>query len=188
MNEKKMSAPEGLGEDPLGDDPLLETLYEPDPAPTARKRGRPPGGGRRPLADGQTYRLVTFSFYEEDVERLDALEVARQTGMPLAPVMIYGDDVTHVLTEEGIAYLYKARSLEERQAMIAAVAGISPIGLRHDPRETLRMRREGLIALPQDLGIRRTDASRELLAAKSIAELVEWSGGLYQPPARFRSW
>ncbi len=122
------------------------------------------------------------------VERLDALEVARQTGMPLAPVMIYGDDVTHVLTEEGIAYLYKARSLEERQAMIAAVAGISPIGLRHDPRETQRMRREGLIALPEDLGIRRTDASRELLAAKSIAELVEWSGGLYQPPARFRSW
>lgn len=120
------------------------------------------------------------------VERLDALEVARQTGMPLAPVMIYGDDVTHVLTEEGIAYLYKARSLEERQAMIAAVAGISPIGLRHDPRETQRMRREGLIALPEDLGIRRTDASRELLAAKSIAELVEWSGGLYQPPARFQ--
>ena len=40
----------------------------------------------------------------------------------------------------------------------------------------------------EDLGIRRTDASRELLAAKSIAELVEWSGGLYQPPARFRSW
>ncbi|WP_208532662.1 malonate decarboxylase subunit alpha, partial [Pseudomonas aeruginosa] len=56
------------------------------------------------------------------------------------------------------------------------------------PRETQRMRREGLIALPEDLGIRRTDASRELLAAKSIAELVEWSGGLYQPPARFRSW
>ena len=121
------------------------------------------------------------------VERLDALEVARLTGMPLAPVMIYGDDVTHVLTEEGIAYLYKARSLEERQAMIAAVAGISPIGLRHDPRETQRMRREGLIALPEDLGIRRTDASRELLAAKSIAELVEWSGGRYHPPARFRS-
>ncbi|WP_376699795.1 malonate decarboxylase subunit alpha [Pseudomonas bharatica] len=27
-----------------------------------------------------------------------------------------------------------------------------------------------------------------MLAAKSIAELVEWSGGLYNPPARFRSW
>ena len=122
------------------------------------------------------------------VEQLDAVDVARKANMPLAPVMIYGDDVTHVLTEEGIAYLYKARSLEERRAMIAAVAGISPIGLRHDPQDTERMRREGLIALPEDLGIRRADASRELLAAKSIAELVDWSGGLYEPPARFRSW
>jgi len=122
------------------------------------------------------------------VEQLDAVEVAKKVGMPLAPVMIYGDDVTHLLTEEGIAYLYKARSLEERQAMIAAVAGVTSIGLRHDPRDTERMRREGLIALPEDLGIRRTDASRELLAAKSIAELVDWSGGLYNPPAKFRSW
>ena len=122
------------------------------------------------------------------VERLDAVDVAKKAGMPLAPIMIYGDDVTHLLTEEGIAYLYKARTLEERQAMIAAVAGVTAIGLRHNPKETARMRREGLIALPEDLGIRRTDASRELLAAKSIAELVEWSGGLYNPPAKFRSW
>ncbi|WP_285960513.1 malonate decarboxylase subunit alpha [Pseudomonas tohonis] len=122
------------------------------------------------------------------VETLDAVDVARKSGMPLAPIMIYGDDVTHLLTEEGIAYLYKARSEEERRAMIAAVAGVTAIGLRHDPRDTERMRREGLIALPEDLGIRRTDASRELLAAKSIAELVEWSGGLYNPPAKFRSW
>ncbi len=122
------------------------------------------------------------------VETLDAVEVARKSGMPLAPIMIYGDDVTHLLTEEGIAYLYKARSLEERQAMIAAVAGVTAIGLRHKPEDTARLRREGLIALPEDLGIRRTDASRELLAAKSVADLVEWSGGLYNPPARFRSW
>jgi malonate decarboxylase alpha subunit len=122
------------------------------------------------------------------VERLDAVEVAKKSGMPLAPVMIYGDDVTHLLTEEGIAYLYKAKNLEERQAMIAAVAGVTAIGLRHDPSTTERMRREGLIALPEDLGIRRTDATRDLLAAKSIAELVEWSGGLYNPPAKFRSW
>jgi len=122
------------------------------------------------------------------VDSLDALEVARKSGMPLAPVMIYGNDVTHLLTEDGIAYLYKARSLEERRAMIAAVAGVTSIGLRHEPRDSERLRREGLIALPEDLGIRRTDASRELLAAKSIAELVEWSGGLYNPPAKFRSW
>ncbi|MDR3413359.1 MAG: malonate decarboxylase subunit alpha [Formivibrio sp.] len=122
------------------------------------------------------------------VETLDAVQVAKDTGMPLAPVMIYGDDVTHVLTEEGIAYLYKAKSLEERRAMLAAVAGVTPIGMRHDPKDTARMRKEGLIALPEDLGIRRADATRSLLAAKSIAELVTWSDGLYNPPARFRSW
>jgi malonate decarboxylase alpha subunit len=122
------------------------------------------------------------------VESLDAVEVGKACGMPLAPVMIYGDDVTHVLTEEGIAYLYKARSLEERKAMLAAVAGVTPIGLRHDPKQTARMRREGLIALPEDIGVQRAQATRSLLAAKSIGELVDWSGGLYDPPARFRSW
>lgn len=122
------------------------------------------------------------------VDTLDAVEVARKSGMPLAPIMVYGDDVTHLLTEEGIAYLYRARSLEERRAMIAAVAGVTAIGLRSDPAEARRLRQEGLVVLPEDLGIRRTDASRELLAAKSIGELVEWSGGLYQPPAKFRSW
>ncbi|MDY0205239.1 MAG: malonate decarboxylase subunit alpha [Pseudomonas sp.] len=122
------------------------------------------------------------------VDQLDAIDVAKKSGMPLAPIMIYGDDVTHLLTEEGIAYLYKAKTLEERQKMIAAVAGVTSIGLRHDPAETLKMRQQGLIALPEDLGIRRADANRSLLAAKSISDLVDWSGDLYQPPARFRSW
>ncbi|WP_074828261.1 MULTISPECIES: malonate decarboxylase subunit alpha [Pseudomonas] len=122
------------------------------------------------------------------VDTLDAVDVAKKSGMPLAPVMIYGDDVTHLLTEEGIAYLYKARSQEERRALIAAVAGVTDIGLRHDPKRSEQMRRDGLLALPEDLGIRRTDATRELLAAKSIADLVEWSGALYTPPAKFRSW
>ena len=122
------------------------------------------------------------------VESLDAVSVGHECKMPLAPVMIYGDDVTHVLTEEGIAYLYKARSLDERKAMIAAVAGVTPVGLTHDPATSRQLRRDGLVALPEDLGIQRSQASRRLLAAKSIAELVEWSGGLYDPPAKFRSW
>ena len=102
--------------------------------------------------------------------------------------MIYGDDVTHVLTEEGIAYLYKARSLEERKAMLAAVAGVTPIGLRAKPEKTAELRRRGIVAYPEDLGIRRGEAKRSLLAARSIDDLVTWSGGLYAPPARFRSW
>ncbi len=122
------------------------------------------------------------------VETLDAVAVGHESKMPLAPVMIYGDDVTHVLTEEGIAYLYKARSLEQRKAMLAAVAGVTPIGLTHDPKNTARMRQDGLIALPEDLGVNRNDATRSLLAAKSVADLVTWSDGLYQPPGKFRSW
>jgi malonate decarboxylase alpha subunit len=146
-----------------------------------------------PLARGKKLVVQMVETFQDGrsptiVESLDAVEVGKTSGMPLAPVMIYGDDVTHVLTEEGIAYLYKARSLEERKAMLAAVAGVTPIGLTHDPKQTARMRSEGLIALPEDMGVRRADATRSLLAAKSIAELVDWSGGLYEPPAKFRSW
>lgn len=122
------------------------------------------------------------------VEKLEAVDVAKASGMPLAPVMIYGDDVTHVLTEEGIAYLYRAKTLEERRAMVAAVAGITDIGLGVDAKRVAQLRREGKVAFPEDLGIRRTDANRSLLAAGSVADLVEWSGGLYNPPAKFRSW
>ncbi|KAF3999078.1 malonate decarboxylase subunit alpha [Glaciimonas immobilis] len=122
------------------------------------------------------------------VETLDAVAVGKESGMPIAPIMIYGDDVTHVLTEEGIAYLYKARSLEERKAMIAAVAGVTPIGMHHDPASTAKLRKDGLIALPEDMGVNRNEATRSLLAAKSVADLVTWSDGLYEPPAKFRSW
>jgi malonate decarboxylase alpha subunit len=105
--------------------------------------------------------------------------------MPIAPIMIYGDDVSHVVTELGIAYLYKARSLEERRAALASVAGDTPIGRRSNAEQAQRLRRDRLVALPEDLGIQRADATRELLAAKSIDELVRWSGGLYEPPPKF---
>jgi malonate decarboxylase alpha subunit len=68
------------------------------------------------------------------------------------------------------------------------VAGVTPIGLRAEPARTAELRRRGIVAYPEDLGIRRGQAKRTLLAARSIDDLVEWSGGLYSPPARFRSW
>jgi malonate decarboxylase alpha subunit len=122
------------------------------------------------------------------VESLDAVEVGRNSGMPIAPVMIYGHDVTHVVTEDGIAYLYKSDSGEERRAAIAAIAGATPIGMRADARRSAALRTRGIIAYPQDLGVSRMAAKRSLLAARSIEDLVAWSAGLYQPPARFRSW
>lgn len=122
------------------------------------------------------------------VDELDAIAVGSKSAMPIAPVMIYGDDVSHVVTEEGIAYLHKAEGIEERRAALAAVAGVTPIGLRAKPERTAELRRRGIVAYPEDLGIRRAQAKRALLAARSIDDLVAWSGGLYTPPARFRSW
>jgi malonate decarboxylase alpha subunit len=122
------------------------------------------------------------------VESLDAVQVGRNSGMPIAPVMIYGDDVSHVVTEEGIAYLYKTQGAEERRAAVAAIAGATPIGLRSDARRTASLRARGIVAYPQDLGVSRMAAKRSLLAARSIEDLVAWSDGLYKPPTRFRSW
>jgi malonate decarboxylase alpha subunit len=51
-----------------------------------------------------------------------------------------------------------------------------------------RLRERGVIRRPEDLGIDPLDATRQLLAARSMRDLVEWSGGLYRPPARFRNW
>ncbi len=146
-----------------------------------------------PLARGRKLVVQMVETYQTGnspvfVESLDAVQVGRDANLATTPVMIYGDDVTHVVTEEGIAYLYKANSLEERRQAIAAIAGVTPIGLEHNPKRTDQLRRDGLIALPEDLGIRRTDAKRSLLAAKSVEELVDWSEGLYEPPAKFRSW
>jgi malonate decarboxylase alpha subunit len=121
------------------------------------------------------------------VESLDAVEVGRRSGMPIAPVMIYGEDVSHVVTEEGIAYLYKSDSAEERRAAVAAIAGATPIGLRADAGRSAALRARGIIAYPQDLGVARMAAKRSLLAARSIEDLVAWSQDLYQPPARFRN-
>ncbi|AKN29648.1 malonate decarboxylase subunit alpha [Clostridium carboxidivorans P7] len=122
------------------------------------------------------------------VESLDAIKVGKDAKLPIAPVMVYGDDVTHVVTEEGIAYLYKAQNLEERRQALTAVAGVTPIGQRNDPEVTEKLRKAGVIAFPEDLKIKRTDAKRSLLAARSIDDLVDWSSGLYEPPAKFQSW
>ncbi|WP_327371678.1 malonate decarboxylase subunit alpha [Streptomyces sp. NBC_01217] len=122
------------------------------------------------------------------VESLDAISVGHDAGMSLPPVMIYGDDVTHVVTEEGIAYLYKATSLEDRKAALAAIAGVTPLGRSADPGALERLRSDGLVALPSDLKVDTSLATRSLLAARSIGDLVAWSGGLYEPPARFRNW
>lgn len=122
------------------------------------------------------------------VEELDAKKIGERSGFQIEPVMIYGDDLTHIVTEEGIAYLHKCKNLEERKAAIEGIAGLTTIGMQADPKETGRLRKIGIIKTPFDLGINISQANRDLLAAKSIREIVEWSNGLYHPPGKFRNW
>jgi len=122
------------------------------------------------------------------VETLDALELAKKIGLELAPVMIYADDVTHIVTEEGIANLLLCRDADEREQAIRGVAGYTDVGRGRDRAKVEDLRARGVIRRPEDLGIEPLDADRALLAAKSIKDLVHWSGGLYEPPAKFRNW
>jgi len=122
------------------------------------------------------------------VDTLDAWELAKNANLPLPPVMIYADDLTHIITEEGIAALHKCSGIEERMAAIRGVAGFTEVGLAAKASETKSLREKGIIRTPEDLGIDRSRANRSLLAAKSVSDLVDWSGGLYDPPARFRNW
>ncbi|MED4057268.1 malonate decarboxylase subunit alpha [Niallia taxi] len=122
------------------------------------------------------------------VESLDAIQVKTQSGLAVTPTMIYGDDVTHVITEEGIAYLYKSDSLEERKKALAAIAGVTPLGMESIEKDVKSLRDQGIVAYPEDLGIARQQAKRSLLAAQSVSDLVDWSECLYEPPAKFRSW
>jgi malonate decarboxylase alpha subunit len=172
----------------------------------APNMGHNPGGRRHaspawlslitsdhPLARGRKLVVQIVETFQRSneptfVETLDAVQVGRDAGLPIAPVMIYGDDVTHLVTEEGVAYLYKARDMAERRAAIAAVAGVTPLGQTCSDRVIAQLRRDRVVAYPEDLGIRRADAKRSLLAARTIEELVDWSGGLYRPPNSMRTW
>lgn len=108
--------------------------------------------------------------------------------MALPPVMIYGEDLTHIVTEEGIANLLLCRSEEEREQAIRGIAGYTPVGLARDRSAVENLRDRGIVRRPEDLGIAKREATRDLLAARTVKDLVRWSGGLYDPPKRFRNW
>jgi malonate decarboxylase alpha subunit len=122
------------------------------------------------------------------VEQLDAWKMKDQVGLPVPPVMIYGDDVSHVVTEEGIANFLLCRSPEDREQAIRGVAGFTEVGRKRNLAKVKELRDRCVIQYPEDLGIRRSDATRDYLAAADVHDLVRWSKGLYQPPPQFRSW
>jgi malonate decarboxylase alpha subunit len=150
-------------------------------------------GGLHAMPRGQKLVVQMVETFREHmqpafVERLDAWELAERAQMEIPPVMIYGDDLTHILTEDGIANLLLCRTDEEREQAIRGVAGFTPVGLGRDDRMVENLRDRGVIRRAEDLGIDKRQASRSLLAARSMRDLVRLSGGLYNPPKRFRNW
>jgi malonate decarboxylase alpha subunit len=163
--------------------------------PTAAwlKAGREASDGATKLMRGRKLVVQILETFGEKmkpnfVETLDSVPMAEKLNFDLAPVMIYGDDVTHIVTEEGIANLLLCRSPAEREQAIRGVAGFTDVGRGRDREAVEALRQRGVIRRPEDLGIDPLDASRQLLVARSIKDLVTWSGGLYRPPSKFRNW
>jgi len=162
-------------------EPWLQAAREADPdSPAPLRRGR-----KLVVQIGETFGDKNVPLF---VEKLDALALAEKLSLDLAPVMIYGDDVTHIITEEGIANLLLCRNGSEREQAIRGVAGYTDVGRARDASIVRLLRERGVIRRPEDLGIDPLDADRNMLAARSIKDLVRWSGGLYAPPSQFRNW
>jgi malonate decarboxylase alpha subunit len=154
-------------------------VADPDGAPALRR------GRKLVVQIGETFgegNAPTF------VEKLDALALAEKLKLDLAPVMIYADDVTHIVTEEGVANLLLCRDKDEREQAVRGVAGYTEVGRGRDKKMVEKLRERGVIKRPEDLGVDVLDADRSLLAARSIKDLARWSGGLYKPPSKFRNW
>ena len=162
-------------------EPWLKAGREADPdGPAPLRRGR-----KLVVQIGETFGDKNVPLF---VETLDALRLAEKLDLELAPVMVYADDTTHIVTEEGVANLLLCRTADEREQAIRGVAGYTEIGRGRDRAMVQNLRERGVILRPEDLGVDPLDADRSLLAARSIKDLVHWSSGLYAPPSRFRNW
>ena len=60
--------------------------------------------------------------------------------------------------------------------------------MARDKRIVENLRDRGIIQRAEDIGVDKRLATRDLLAARNMKDLVRASGGLYAPPRRFRNW
>jgi malonate decarboxylase alpha subunit len=157
------------------------------------KARREASDGNSPLVRGRKLVVQLVETFSEKmvpvfVEKLDCVELAEKLKLDLAPVMIYGEDVSHIVSEEGIANLLLCRTTEEREQAIRGIAGFTDVGRKRDRKMVEKLRARKIIRRPEDLGINPLDADRSMLAARSIKDLMHWSGNLYDPPNKFRNW
>jgi len=163
------------------------------PSDTWLKAGREASDGHTQMVRGRKLVVQIVETFSEKmvptfVEKLDALNLADKLKMELAPIMIYGDDVTHIVSEDGIANLLLCRTAEEREQAIRGIAGFTNVGRARDKKAVEKLRERKVIQRPEDLGINPLDAHRSMLAARSVKDLMHWSGNLYAPPAKFHNW
>jgi malonate decarboxylase alpha subunit len=157
------------------------------------KAGREATDGNSEIVRGRKLVVQLVETFSEKmvpvfVEKLDCVDLAEKLKLDLAPVMIYGEDVTHIVSEEGIANLLLCRTAEEREQAIRGIAGFTDVGRKRDRKMVEKLRARKIIRRPEDLGINPLDADRRMLAARSIKDLMHWSGNLYDPPNKFRNW
>jgi len=163
------------------------------PSDTWLKAGREASDGHAQMVRGRKLVVQIVETFSEKmvptfVEKLDALNLAEKLKMELAPIMIYGDDVTHIVSEDGIANLLLCRTAEEREQAIRGIAGFTDVGRARDKKMVEKLRERKIIQRPEDLGINPLDAHRSMLAARSVKDLMHWSGNLYAPPSKFHNW
>jgi malonate decarboxylase alpha subunit len=116
--------------------PWLQAGKEADPdGPPPLRRGR-----KLVVQIGETFGDKNVPLF---VEKLDALTLAEKLNLELAPLMIYADDVTHIVTEEGIANLLLCRDKDEREQAIRGVAGYTDVGRGRDGKMVRRLRTPG---------------------------------------------
>jgi malonate decarboxylase alpha subunit len=157
------------------------------------KAGREAADAHQQLVRGRKLVVQMMETFSEKttptfVKKLDSLNLAEKLKLELAPVMIYGEDVTHIVSEDGIANLLLCRTAEEREQAVRGVAGFTDVGRARDKKAVEKLRERKIIQRPEDLGINPLDVHHSMLAARSVKDLMNWSGNLYDPPARFRNW
>lgn len=120
------------------------------------------------------------------VDKLDAWDLMKRAGLKTPPVLLYGDAITHIVSEKGIAHIHKCSHLQEREAAIKAIAGETDLGRQANPLQTEELRQRKIVQTPEDIGINILEANTSLLAARSMDDLAAWSEGLYKIPQKFR--
>jgi len=106
----------------------------------------------------------------------------------IAPVGNFSRAEPRITIDKKVLLFYRSLcdTASERERAIRGVAGSTPVGLARDKRTVENLQDRKAILRPGDLGNRESDATRDLLSAKTFEDIIEMSEGLYAPPDQCR--